>query len=112
MRSRSSGCSPNAGARSGCSLDQLSGGRVHGGCTGAGFDPIPLTRLILDQLGGVFETDGRYDTNKVTFYVRDRKLFTFAKYLGLKSITCEPDANAFDKIEALVKGRDLFLGRK
>jgi sugar phosphate isomerase/epimerase len=39
----------------------------------------------------------------------NRKLFEFAKYLGLKSITCEPDANAFDKIEALVKEFDIKI---
>ncbi len=36
------------------------GGKVLWRYTGAGFEPIPLVRLILDQLGGMFENDGRY----------------------------------------------------
>lgn len=43
------------------------GGKVLWEYTGAGFDPIPLTRLILDNLGGTFETDGRYDQKQVTW---------------------------------------------
>jgi peroxiredoxin len=42
-------------------------GKVLWRYTGAGFDPIPLTRLILDKLGGMFETDGRYNQKQVTW---------------------------------------------
>ena len=40
------------------------GGEVLWRYTGAGFDPVPLRRLILDRLGVMFENDGRYTEAK------------------------------------------------
>ncbi len=46
------------------------GGKVLWSYTGSGFDTITLTRLILDQLGGMFENDGRYSSGKKVLWTK------------------------------------------
>jgi inosose dehydratase len=75
--------------------------------TGATPDEIAAMRKTVSDLGLSISAHGVNRMSKDA--EKNRKIFEFAKLLGIPSITVDPDPDAFDNLDELVKEFDLRI---